>query len=1178
MNSDVISPDEENALYTEYSNIIARLKLAPSDLKNRVNYYQEKEKLLSQQAIELETKIRERDREIDERRRVEEILRNSEKQLADLINFHPDPTFAIDLEGKITIWNRAAEEFTGTKAVDIIGKGNYEYSIPFYGERRPILINLVLKPAEEIEQLYPHLSRIDGVVSGETSTRSVKKDKAYLLGTAAPLYDTEGRICGAIESIRDITERRKEEEELFHSRQMLQLVLDNVPQRIFWKDIESVYMGCNKALANDCGYVNPDDLIGKTDFDTASAAMAELYRADDRLVMETGIAKVNYEELQIRSDGSRAWLRTTKIPLRDETSRVIAILGMYEDITQRRIADEEIRRLNRVYAVLSDMNQMIVRVRNRQNLLDEVCRIAIEVGGFQLAAIGDFESDRAECIFAAYYGRSEEDRFFFNENLVRDHFDWNPGFRQLILSGKPFISNDLEADCCSSRWIQRALQLGYRSLVAMPVLAPGKTGRFILLFSTIHAFFDSTEIRLLDEVVADVSFALESLDQEEQRRQAEFALQKSEDRYRSLVENLQEVVFTIDLDGLITYISPAIGTLTDYQPDEVFGSSFERFLHPDDVSDVRASFFRTLEGNLEPLEFRILDKAGAIHWIRSSSTPQYADDRLIGLLGIFTDITAHKRSESEIRQRLIELEAVHKVSVALRSAMNIDDMLNLFLSETLKVFGSESGCIWLMDSEKDTIDHQVDRGWCASIAKESIDRREGISGKVLATGESFLSTDFSKEPEFQEAGFNSMPSGWGGVCVPVRTAELIIGLLLVSVKLPRIMTREEERLLITLSEIVGNSIHRISLNERTHRQVRHLNAMHTIDRAITGSLDLTITIEILLEQVLTISGADAADVVTLDLETQKIIYLTGKGFRSGLKMHREIPLGSGLASRVILSRRPVFIDSEVPGEVDNKAFCDFPEEGFKAYHAWPLITKGQVKGVLEVFHRRPFHPGKEWLDFLSTLAAQAAVAIDNTFLLDALQTSNQELMVAYDATLEGWARALELHDQETEGHSRRVIDMTILLARSMGIEEREIVHIRRGALLHDIGKMGIPDEILKKPGNLTEKEWRIMMKHPEYAFKMLYPIHYLRPALDIPYAHHEKWNGTGYPRNLKKEKIPFAARVFSVIDVYDALLSARPYRDPWPEEKVVDFISSQSGEHFDPEVVACFLRYIRKAQ
>ena len=906
--------------------------------------------------------------------------------------------------------------------------------------------------------------------------------------------------------------------------------------------------------------------------------MAEIYRADDRLVMETGIAKVNYEEPQIRSDGSRAWLRTTKIPLRDDKNRVMAILGMYEDITQRRIADEEIRRLNRVYAVLSEMNQMIVRIRDRQNLLDEVCRIVTGVGGFQLAVTGDSDPDRAEFRFLSHSGRRDEDHFFFHEHLLQDNFDWNTEIHPLILGGKPFISNNLDVDCCSSRWIQKATQLGYRSFVITPIRAVGKTRGVLILFSTHHAFFDSTEIRLLDEIIADVSFALDSLDQEEQRKQAENALQKSEDRYRSLVENLHEVVFAIDLDGLITYISPAICMLTDYQPAEVLGISFEHFLHPDDVSIVRASFFQTLEGNLEPLEFRILDKAGTIHWIRSSSNPQFADDRLIGLQGIFTDITEQKRNESEIRQRLVELEAVHKVSIALRSAMNIDDMLALFLSETLKVVGSESGCIWLMDSETNTIDHRVERGWCASISTECLDQRKGIAGKILATGESFLSSEFSMEPDFQEHGFNSLPRGWGGICVPIRTAELIIGLLLVSVRLPRIMTREEERLLITLSEIVGNSIHRISLHERTHRQVRHLNAMHSIDRAITGSLDLTITMEILLEQVLTISGADAADVVTLDLETQKTICLAGKGFQSILQKNREIPLGIGLASQVILSRKPVFIHSDIPSSIDDAASLHFPDEEFKAYHGWPLIAKGQVKGVLEVFHRRAFHPRKEWLDFLSTLAAQAAVAIDNTLLLDALQTSNQELMVAYDATLEGWARALELHDQETEGHSRRVIDLTITLARSMGIDEKEIIHIRRGALLHDIGKMGIPDEILKKPGNLTEMERRIMMKHPEYAFKMLYPIHYLRPALDIPYAHHEKWNGTGYPRKLEKEKIPLAARVFSVVDVYDALLSARPYRDPWSEDKVIDFIRSQSGEHFDPDVAACFLRNIRQSQ
>jgi len=193
-----------------------------------------------------------------------------------------------------------------------------------------------------------------------------------------------------------------------------------------------------------------------------------------------------------------------------------------------------------------------------------------------------------------------------------------------------------------------------------------------------------------------------------------------------------------------------------------------------------------------------------------------------------------------------------------------------------------------------------------------------------------------------------------------------------------------------------------------------------------------------------------------------------------------------------------------------------------------------------------------------------------------LEKRQQELIEAYDATIEGWSRALDLRDKETEGHTLRVTEMTVKLARAAGMSEEEIQHVRRGALLHDIGKMGIPDQILLKPDKLTEEEWIIMRKHPVYAFELLSPIAYLRPALDIPYCHHEKWDGSGYPRGLKGEQIPLAARLFTVVDVWDALLSDRPYRQRWPREKAIEYIKSQSGKHFDPKAVELFLSLIEK--
>ncbi|HXQ36229.1 MAG TPA: HD-GYP domain-containing protein, partial [Anaerolineales bacterium] len=205
---------------------------------------------------------------------------------------------------------------------------------------------------------------------------------------------------------------------------------------------------------------------------------------------------------------------------------------------------------------------------------------------------------------------------------------------------------------------------------------------------------------------------------------------------------------------------------------------------------------------------------------------------------------------------------------------------------------------------------------------------------------------------------------------------------------------------------------------------------------------------------------------------------------------------------------------------------------------------------------------------------QALIAIENATLFENLQRSHSELFQAYDATIEGWSHALDLRDKETEGHTQRVTELTMELARKFGFSEEQLINIRWGALLHDIGKMGVPDSILLKPDKLTEGEWEIMRRHPTFAFEMLSPIAYLKSSLDIPYCHHEKWDGSGYPRGLKGEVIPLAARLFAVVDVWDALRSDRPYRKGWTVEETIEHIRSQTGTHFDPKVVELFLEIV----
>jgi len=314
----------------------------------------------------------------------------------------------------------------------------------------------------------------------------------------------------------------------------------------------------------------------------------------------------------------------------------------------------------------------------------------------------------------------------------------------------------------------------------------------------------------------------------------------------------------------------------------------------------------------------------------------------------------------------------------------------------------------------------------------------------------------------------------------------------------------------------------------------------------------------------------------LDPNLQRLEDVARRGFKSTGPQKTYIQLGQPHAGVAALERRPVSISDLANDEVwqgSNK----INEEQFVSYYAIPLMSKGKVNGVLELFNRQKVDRDPDWFDFVNTLATQASIAINNTELFDEAQRSNMELSLAYDATIEAWSRTLELRDMETEGHSRRVTEMTVRMAEAMGIRGPELVQIRRGALLHDIGKMGVPDSVLFKPGPLDDDEWEIMRQHPVHAHELLMAIPFLRTAVDIPHYHHEKWDGSGYPSGLKREQIPLSARIFAVVDVWDALTTDRPYRDAWPREKVANYLQENSGSHFDPQIVAVFNRLLENS-
>ncbi|MEI7643498.1 MAG: HD domain-containing phosphohydrolase [Chloroflexales bacterium] len=575
---------------------------------------------------------------------------------------------------------------------------------------------------------------------------------------------------------------------------------------------------------------------------------------------------------------------------------------------------------------------------------------------------------------------------------------------------------------------------------------------------------------------------------------------------------------------------------------------------------------------------------------------RFAGDGPIYVTVAHEDITPRKQAEivlrdskEQIRRQKERAETLAEISQTLSETFNYDQAIDLVASRVAASIGDL--CIAMMISDDGAYltmmaahNRDLQAMPLARIALESTIYRlgEGLAGRVAQTGEPILIPETA--PEDIRAMSNPAMYGYldsvdvyGVLIVPIKAGGETLGVLGITRSQPGYpYTIDDQTFMQDIAHRAAQTIINARLYRNAQRRAQNLEALHAIDAAITSSLDLQFTLNVVVHQTVAQLGVSAATVLLLKPHTHTLVYAAGNGFRGKAIERMRVRLGVGYAGRAALERQIISAHQYHATDPD-AVHTDVPEgEGFVCCLAAPLIAKGQVNGVLEVFTRTHHHKDEEWMGFFETLAQQTAIAIDSAQMFENLQRSNLDLVRAYDATIEGWSRAMDLRDRETEGHTRRVTELTERLARAMKIDEAEIVHIRRGALLHDMGKMGVPDAILLKPGKLTEEEWVIMRQHPQHAYDMLAPISYLRTALDIPYYHHEKWDGTGYPHGLKGEQIPLAARLFAVADVWDALRSDRPYRQGWPEATVHTYIRSLAGTHFEPKAVDLFFQVMHE--
>jgi len=360
-------------------------------------------------------------------------------------------------------------------------------------------------------------------------------------------------------------------------------------------------------------------------------------------------------------------------------------------------------------------------------------------------------------------------------------------------------------------------------------------------------------------------------------------------------------------------------------------------------------------------------------------------------------------------------------------------------------------------------------------------------------------------------------------------------------------------------------------SRRQAEENAQLQALVEIGRTINSSLEVNEMLQFVMDSIIQLSGAERSFLMLKD-ENGTLAMRIGRNWEK-----ENLDVSDGIISRTIVNRvvqegKPIITSNaqEDPRFVELESITNYK---LRSILCVPLMIKDKVTGAFYLDSRIQTGSFTEAHGaMLTAFAHHVAIALEKAALFDQLQSSTQDVTQAYDVSIETWAKTLELRDYETLGHCQRVTNMTLRLAQVMGVEREKMAHIRRGAILHDVGKMGIPDTILLKPGPLNEAEWEVVRMHPQNGYEWLQPVRFMHEALDIVRFDPARGDGRGYPMGLKGERIPLAARIFSVVDVWDALVHTRPYKRAWTKEEALFYIQTQAGECFDPQVVKAFLK------
>jgi len=1060
-------------------------------------------------------------RDVTERRQAEAKLRESEERFRSLYENSTIGLYRTTPEGKILLANPALVQMLGYSSFEELARRNLEEDGYEAGYER--------------NEFQTQIER-DGEVRGlEANWKRKDGTSLFVRESAKVIRDSGGKVLYYEGTVEDITERKRVEQRLRENEEKYRSLFEYAPIGILLADTRGEIIEVNPAALQILG--SPSAEATKSiNILTFQPLIEAGITADFQKTLATGQSARLEHPYTTKWDKS-IYMQMLFTPIFDQSGHVQQIQIMVEDITDRKHAEEALRVSEERFRSFVEQSADGVVIFDEQGLVAEWNQAQVDITGIPRAQAMGMPA-------------------------------WEMQF-QLLMPERRTASTHEHLKNSILETLQTGLSSVYGKITNIEIQSA--TGIRKPISQTSFPIKTENGYRV-GSIVRDLT----------EQRKAEKTLFESESRYRSIFEGVQDAILVETTDFRILDVNQRACELYGYSREEFLTKTVldlvpsEGYIHRFDGNSLEEAGI----GTVESVNVRANGESFPVEL--SGRLSSFGDKRV--LLIILRDITERKTAEENIRRRLAELETIHQSGLELSRILEPEQIAQRIMDQMERNLNWHHSAVRLYDEESQTlkvigfnvpgIKTQTEREGLEGHFNHLVQKPgDGLSGWAVQHNQTLRIQDLRSDPRYTETfpGLNS------GLYVPIKKDNRILGVISVENEAPDAFSESDEKLINTLANQAAIALENSRLQRETEQQLERLQALHSVDLAVTNSLDLNITLEVLINQVIQQLGADATAIFLLQSDVNSLKYISGKGFHTHLleNASQNMSLNESLAGRAIFEHH--IVESQASQEPKNSLKEIWKTEGFRSIYLIPLLTKGEPKGVMEIFYRSEAKtPAKGWMDFLETLAGQAAIAIENIHLFNGLQRSNMELAIAYDATIEGWSRAMDLRDEETEGHTRRVTDMTLKLAADFDFSGEMLMHIRRGALLHDIGKLGVPDNILLKPDKLTDEEWVLMKKHPTFAFEMIAPIQYLSRAINIPYCHHEKWDGTGYPRGLSGEQIPLEARIFTIVDVWDALTSDRPYRKAWTKEKAMEHIQSLAGTHFDPTVVERFLELQKK--